>query len=877
MAVNTWDGAVDTEWNDAGNWNTTGETDRVPTSADDVIIPDTSSLPNPTLSATGGNPKNVKSLEIQTNGTIVGGGIQIRVYGENASGFAVDNDGIISGNLNLEIKTPSATDIDLAGTSGNFNNLKLNDASCVATMKSDCILDGDLEIAAGELSTGTGGYGFSNLTVAGDVDIDAGAKLEGNASSGATVRLKNLTVNGTYSATGGETIITGETGAGRAVDIVGTFTHNSGTLSIQTPADTLLRWPSSSSAHHLRINDASCIARPTGDNKPLIGGNLTVSAGAFNTLEGGQNHALTVTGTVTLAAGDLFLNASEATIGGFSVTGDGEMTGTTHANGLIVLGNWRSAGSRFINADGLVVFKGTSGGTVAMNGAGSTGQGFYNIEFNISGQTYSVAEWDLTGIEGNLKVHSGTTLTTSASDYALTVEGHVNVAGTLTGNESTITFKSLKIMSTGTYSATNQTTTLTGEGDGTGGSANGFALYNTADGTFTHNNGMVAITTNTNTVVYGMEGDDTSGTGANAFNRLQIELTNAVYFVKLRPAAGTAHVIKGNVTVAEGILQTETDGHTLTIEGDVSIESGGTLGHADHDANDTFKSLTISSGGTCIGSEGTTTITGEAGSGYAVEVSGTYTPNGGTLKITTDANTFVKILDDVNHLIIEAATATRVYEWVNNTTIQGNLTVNAGRFAHYSPNFSLDVQGDCAVNNTGILDGGSGPIEMNSLTIASGGEYRATTGTTTITGENSGGNAIDIDGTFTHNKGTVKIDHDTTTNLDILGTSGTDLYNLIVDSDGTVNYNTTTIENNLTKLGSGLMRPTGDTGRNLTIKGTLLVQAGSFGRGANDTNTNTFGNIVVEGGTLILTGGGGSGKTIVDGSFRNVGGTITSH
>ena len=73
------------------------------------------------------------------------------------------------------------------------------------------------------------------------------------------------------------------------------------------------------------------------------------------------------------------------------------------------------------------------------------------------------------------------------------------------------------------------------------------------------------------------------------------------------------------------------------------------------------------------------------------------------------------------------------------------------------------------------------------------------------------------------------------------------------------------------------MRPTADSGKNLTVKGTFLMQAGSFGRGANDTHTNTFGNIVVEGGELILTGGGGSGKTIVNGVFRNVGGTITSH
>ena len=49
MVVNTWDGAANSNWDDAGNWNSTGTTDRIPTSSDDVIIPDTSSINNPTL------------------------------------------------------------------------------------------------------------------------------------------------------------------------------------------------------------------------------------------------------------------------------------------------------------------------------------------------------------------------------------------------------------------------------------------------------------------------------------------------------------------------------------------------------------------------------------------------------------------------------------------------------------------------------------------------------------------------------------------------------------------------------------------------------------------------------------------------------------
>ena len=773
MAVTTWDGSSSTAWGTAANW----DTGAVPTASDDVIIPDTSSLNNPTLGA----HVTINSLEIQTNGTIVGGGYEITVDGENSSGFAVDNDGIISGNLDLEITTTTATDIDLAGTSGNFQNLKLNDASCDVTMKADCILDGTLIIAAGQLSTGTGGYGFSNLTVAGDCSIAAGATLEGNASSGATVRLYSLTVNGTYSATGGETIITGETSSGRAVDIVGTFTDNSGTLSIQSPMDTLLRWPSSSDVYNLKINDADCIARPTGDNKPVIAGNLTVQQGEFNTLEGGQNHAVTVTkktyvgnsgaadsATLTCNASDMSLGSGYTSDYALVVVGGGTFVGGTgtHTIGSVYMQNNANAkctltsgttnidseygsASKAINISGELAVFNHGSGTILMNYSGATdikedGSTLALNNLTISHASAVVTLKSIVTIAGFLKINSGELNTDSSSNFALTVTGNVVIGdgagaadtSVLTGNESAITMNSLTINTDGKYDATNQTTTLDGEGDGTNGSSNGFVLYVAVNGTFLHNSGLVLITTNTNTVVYGMEGDDTSGTGANAFNRLQIELTgSSSYYVKLRPGAGTAHVIKGNVTIAEGILQTETDSHTLTIEGDVSIESGGTLGHADHDGNDSFNSLTIASGGTCIASEGTTTLTGRTGGAgtYALENNGTFTHNDGTVAITdADNNVSMKLGSSLYNLELSGG-----YKKIrDNTTINNDLTVTSGDLYAHSSTLTLTVTGDATIANGGSIGDTlafTGAMSFGSLTIAAGGEYIPTTATTSIT------------------------------------------------------------------------------------------------------------------------------------------------
>ena len=52
---------------------------------------------------------------------------------------------------------------------------------------------------------------------------------------------------------------------------------------------------------------------------------------------------------------------------------------------------------------------------------------------------------------GNLTITSGTTLTTSGSNYALTVTGDIHIDGTLTGNASTISGKSVHIDGTYTH------------------------------------------------------------------------------------------------------------------------------------------------------------------------------------------------------------------------------------------------------------------------------------------------------------------------------------------------------------------------------------------------------------------------------------------
>ena len=627
MASTVWNGSVDTDWNTAANWTPSG----VPLASAHIQI-------STTNDCALDQSRSCASLTIDSGATLIGGGYKLTVTSEGdaasgTEGFAVNNDGIISGNLDLEINTTTATDIDLAGTSGNFQNLKLNDVSCDVTMKADCILDGTLIIAAGQLSTGTGGYGFSNLTVAGNCTVSAGATLEGNASSGATVRLYSLTVNGTYSATGGETIITGETGAGRAVDIVGTFTHNSGTLSIQSPMDTLLRWPSSSSAYHIKINDDDCIARPTGDNKPTIAGNLTITKGEFNTEEGGNDHALTVTGTITVNStsntAKLDINDSAVSCAKIAVETDDTIAASHSSNAMTVTGAGIGTG-RSIDFTGVISgtldIICTHPNTTEADLSASSGV----VNHLTLNHASLVMKMNSAATLGNLTITAGefTTVDAGGSSKALTVTGAVSVSGTLTCNASAISVFSLTVESSGTLNATSGTTNVTGGGSPT---YIGFVIKNGA--TFNNLDGTVQM-------------DNASESWINSnLDNFDIVFHHLIINGNIYINKCDIHC-EGNLTInASKNLRPYNQHNNLTVDGNVIVN--GTLGKDAWGLGEptraacSFGSLTINSGGTYIATQNTTTLTtaGASGTRSFYNNGGTFTHNNGTIKIDTSTNT----------------------------------------------------------------------------------------------------------------------------------------------------------------------------------------------------------------------------------------------
>jgi len=523
MAVNTWDGAVSTDWNDAGNWNTTGVTDRVPTSADDVIIPDTSSINNPTLSATGGNPKNVNSLEIQANGTIVGGGIAIRAYGENSNGYAVDNDGIIDGGstLHLIIKTDTTTKLDLNGTSGSFTNVEIDHASCVAQMYSDVSLLGNLTVTAGQLTTGVGGYGYSNLTVTGYTHVGTGSSAadtstltlntstcsfgtgktdaealwikrggtlvggSGNWTAGSvvadnhahckfTLTSGTITVNG-HSADSTRPILLGGTSTGTAA-------HGGGTIDITYASAYNLHNDSTTSLNNLTLTGNTTA---TMSGNITIGGNLTITSSTTLDTHSSNNRSLTVTGDIT-NSGTLTSNnsaiSSRKLISTGTLSGGGGVYTVTGAG----LGNT----VRTVDLGGTV----TGNVDVTLTGAGNNRTEDLQASGNIRHLTINNAAAVVhlgrnTTLGGDLLISAGTlSCDDSGTGVTFDVNGDVSVTGTLNGFDKAIEFGSLTIASGGTYSATSGTTTITSKTSDNYGIKGG--------GTFTHNNGEVKVTGN---------------------------------------------------------------------------------------------------------------------------------------------------------------------------------------------------------------------------------------------------------------------------------------------------------------------------------------------------------------------------------------------
>jgi hypothetical protein len=301
------------------------------------------------------------------------------------------------------------------------------------------------------------------------------------------------------------------------------------------------------------------------------------------------------------------------------------------------------------------------------------------------------------------------------------------------------------------------------------------------------------------------------------------------------------------------------------------------------DGTDTFScaSITIDSGTTFTTTSGTTTLTGKTSSGnYSLDNQGTFTNNSGTIKVTGDGGHIREQgTGGINNLIVELGGSSENHRLSDSTTVGGTLTIVEGDFQPNGRN--LTVTGDVSIESGGTITGSSGAMSFGSLTIASGATYSATSGTTTMTSKNSSNYIMDLDGTFTHNNGTVRINSTGSGDqlVDLIPSSGT-LYNLEINenSSNPVQYNgNTTIANNLTIV-EGIFQFFDNNNSNLTVSGDVDIESGGQLGAAGWAGAGEFGGIRINsGGTYQAT----SGTTTVTNRFtgtsnlwKNDGGTF---
>ena len=321
---------------------------------------------------------------------------------------------------------------------------------------------------------------------------------------------------------------------------------------------------------------------------------------------------------------------------------------------------------------------------------------------------------------------------------------------------------------------------------------------------------------------------------------------------------------------------------TLTVIGDVTLNKGKLGASTNYTSAISFGSLTIDADGEYIATSGTTTMTSKNSSNYIMDLDGTFTHNNGTVRINSTGSG-----DQLVDLVPSSGTlydleinenSTNPVQYNGNTTIANDLTVVEGIFQFYDNNNSnLTVTGDVSIEDGGQLaaSGWSGAGEFGSLSVASGGTYEATSGTTTITKANGGtdGRAFFIHGsaTFTHNNGLVKF---TASSPQVAPTStgqtstSHPFYDL-EQTTGTMQWKAEhhKVLNNCTMQGSAFNGSTG----NVHVLGICRLTGETFNSGDTATNDNNFFQtlIVESGATLDL-----SAINITVGSLRNLGGTI---
>lgn len=279
------------------------------------------------------------------------------------------------------------------------------------------------------------------------------------------------------------------------------------------------------------------------------------------------------------------------------------------------------------------------------------------------------------------------------------------------------------------------------------------------------------------------------------------------------------------------------------------------------DGNRSVNSFKVESGGDYNGNTEMLTVVGENSSGFAVDIEGVIVGTNTDITIKTAASTtcdFHGSSGNFRNVTINHASCD--VHISGNTTFDGNLTITAGTFDcsnEGGDSRNLTVAGDVNIANGGTLTGNASAISMGSLTIASGGTYNATSGTTTLTKDDTSQFLYEtISGaTFTNNDGTVLITGDGK----LKPRAGTgNFHNLTINASGnTIDLSVAlTCEGDLT-ITAGTLDTDSSNNYALTVTGDVTIAAaGTLTCNSSTVIVNSF--TISSNGTLSLPDASGS-------------------
>ena len=658
-------------------------------------------------------------------------------------------------------------------------------------------------------------------TISGDFNIS----IEGGANkhikdNGGTNNINNLTINNTGNTTELDTALTLD---GNLTITAGTLDTTTSDFALTVTGKTLINGGT------LTCN-ASTISLKSGVNNNLWG--LQVSSGTFN---GG-------TGTHT--------------IGGIRVSG-GTLTFTNNNTTINAGETSSSAGAIYISGSPTV---NTSSGTVIIDTSSTLQFLLYNSNLTLHNLTINsgstIRLWqptsdgsgtELLTVAGALTINGALdTDFSSQDDVNLTVTGNTSGAGTLALNNSTYT------SSNGHLSMDGGTLTIGTSGVITGvdqlGESGGSKSTITCTGSPTLGcrrwRQLQTHWTPATSTLKVEDGAYTFGNASSYAIPYNFEVDNAGHTNEL----DAGFTVSNNLTITAGTLDTTTSDFALTVTGNVEIENGGTLtGNGSAISMGSLATGLGGAGGTYSATTATTTITKWGTSTKAIYANGPIIHNGGTFAFTnTDNNGGIAIQleggagsagTQFKNITFSGDSTYRFPYYGNDITISGDVTMSG------TPDIkqwrrNLIVTGDVTIGNGCVYDcegSGVGGVSSNftagSLTIDSGGTFKASSGTTTLTGD------FNNTGTFTHNSGLVTMNA-SAANITINGTGTVEpaFHDLTYEGSNDVRVRRDiTVEDTLNINGSrflfGATSGGGQADATLTMgttsaKGTLTVQTG---------------------------------------------------